>query len=134
MHNTLNNTLIIPDNTFDNTFYYCRTCNKKFNNYQNRWKHEKICKEKNKTSLTTISQCSIINNTTNITTNTLNNNITNNIVINSFGKENLSHLTKRDIIEMLEQGFNCDLEYISKVHQNPKIPQNHNIVISNLRS
>jgi len=35
---------------------------------------------------------------------------------------------------MLEKGFNCDLEYISKVHQNPKAPQNHNILISNLRS
>ncbi len=56
-----NNTL---DNTLDNTLklslinleieknildykYNCKKCNKKFNNYQNRWKHEKICKTTN---------------------------------------------------------------------------------------
>jgi len=66
--NTLDNTLydnndnIVKNNTLDNTLdntlydnkeiieknndlkYKCKKCNKNFNNYQNRWKHEKICK------------------------------------------------------------------------------------------
>ncbi len=51
-HNKLNNTPIIHDNTLDNTQiihckkYKCHTCKKTFNNFQNRWKHEKICKQK----------------------------------------------------------------------------------------
>ena len=71
--NTSNNTLynnnenILRNNTLDNTLYdnkeiieknnnfryKCKKCNKIFNNYQNRWKHEKICKatEKNVDSL-----------------------------------------------------------------------------------
>ena len=137
-HNTLDNTSIIPDNTSDNTFYYCKCCKKKFNNYQNRWKHKKICKEKNTNNLTTINNnTNIISNniTTTTTNNTLNNtnNITNNITI-TIGKEDLSYLTIKDIVEMIKRGFCCELEYISKVHQNPDAPQNHNIIFSNLRS
>ena len=54
--NTLDNTINTLDNTLDNTIntldninkkYNCSKCNKIFNNYQNRWKHEKICKLKN---------------------------------------------------------------------------------------
>jgi len=33
--------------TQENKKYNCSKCNKLFNNYQNRWKHEKICKLKN---------------------------------------------------------------------------------------
>jgi hypothetical protein len=64
LDNTLNNTNdnIVKNNTLDNTLdntlydikeiieknndlkYKCKKCNKNFNNYQNRWKHEKICK------------------------------------------------------------------------------------------
>ena len=64
MDNTLynNNENILRNNTLDNTLdntlydnkeiieknndfrYKCKKCNKIFNNYQNRWKHEKICK------------------------------------------------------------------------------------------
>jgi hypothetical protein len=57
-----NNQIKVIKNTFDNTFdntlnddnqildknhdskYKCKKCNKNFKNYQNRWKHEKICK------------------------------------------------------------------------------------------
>jgi hypothetical protein len=64
LYNTLynNNKNILRNNTLDNTLdntlydnkeiieknndfrYKCKKCNKIFNNYQNRWKHEKICK------------------------------------------------------------------------------------------
>lgn len=62
-NNSIDNTSIIPDNTLiipDNTSiistlseietvktYNCLYCNREFNNYQNRWKHHKICKTKN---------------------------------------------------------------------------------------
>ena len=53
-----NNTLIIQNNVPNNTSiitnnsslnpkkYNCCSCNKEFNNFQNRWKHQKICKTK----------------------------------------------------------------------------------------
>jgi prophage antirepressor-like protein len=51
--NTSNNTNNIITNTSNNTNniitnkrYYCTKCNRDFINYQNRWKHEKICKQK----------------------------------------------------------------------------------------
>lgn len=52
-HDNTNNTKSIIDNTFNNTLhdnlslqskYKCTNCDKSFNNYQNRWKHKKICK------------------------------------------------------------------------------------------
>ncbi len=61
-NNTLNNTLYDQNNTNMNnknykkkdenesktiSKYRCKKCNKEFNNYQNRWKHEKICKNDN---------------------------------------------------------------------------------------
>jgi hypothetical protein len=49
INNTLDNTNANIDNTLDNTIkkYNCSKCNKLFNNYQNRWKHQKVCKFKN---------------------------------------------------------------------------------------
>ena len=49
-----NNTSIIPHNTLTESNnnlpkikkYNCSSCNKEFNNFQNRWKHQKICKVK----------------------------------------------------------------------------------------
>ena len=50
LDNTLDNTSIILDNTSikynQNKKYNCSNCNKLFNNYQNRWKHEKLCNNK----------------------------------------------------------------------------------------
>ena len=129
--------------TLKNT-YNCDYCNKIFNDKSNKYKHHKICKFKN----------NIINNTTNNTTNNNNNNNTNinnninntninntninnnNIIIkiNNFGDEDLSHLTQKDITDMIKSGFGCVFDYIDKVHLNPNKPENHNIMLTNLRS
>jgi hypothetical protein len=64
-HKKDDNTYIIPDNTYiipDNTLslidkksletkYECDNCNRYFNNYQNRWKHIKKCKNRNNSDL-----------------------------------------------------------------------------------
>lgn len=50
--NTLDNTLCnISNNTKPNKQYLCSKCKKSFNNYQNRWKHEKICENNKPDSL-----------------------------------------------------------------------------------
>ena len=116
----------------------CKYCSVSYKYTSSRYRHEKICKKKNTNSLTIINNNTNINsnNITTTTNNTLNNNnnITNNITINTFSKEDLSYLTTKDIVGMIKRGYCCELEYISKVHQNPDAPQNHNIILSNLRS
>lgn len=78
--NPSDNTLIIPDNTSiisNNSInsdkiveikqYKCKTCERQFNHFQNRWKHQKICKNKNQEIIVKENTTNIqnINNTTN---------------------------------------------------------------------
>ena len=88
-HNTIDNTIYDKqiilnkyntlDNTLDNTLeskltkleieknidykYFCKKCNKKFNNYQNRWKHEKICKSSSENFDTLLKKNTLLENT-----------------------------------------------------------------------
>lgn len=74
-----------------------------------------------------------INITNNITNNkTINNNLT--ININSFGEEDLSHITNKDYRKFLNSYFPGLINYIEKVHFDENKPENHNICITNLRS
>ena len=119
--------------------YNCDYCNKIFNDKSNKYKHHKICKFKNNIINNTTNNNITNNNTTN--NNNINNNNSNNITnnnitikINNFGDEDLSHLTQKDITNMIKSGFGCVFDYIDKVHLNPSKPENHNIMLTNLRS
>jgi hypothetical protein len=69
----------------------------------------------------------------NITNNKI---INNNLIvnINSFGKENLSHITLADYKKFLGGFFSGFIKFIEKVHFDENMPENHNISISNLKS
>jgi hypothetical protein len=69
-----------------------------------------------------------INNNNNITSNNLN------ININSFGKEDLSHITTEDYKKFLSGFFPGFIKFIEKIHFDKEMPSNHNICISNLKS
>ena len=122
----------------------CEFCNKIFASRFSKYKHKKkACKFKNNNIINNITNNNnnINNNTTNnnnINNNNItnNNNINNNIIIkiNNFGDEDLSHLTQKDITNMIKKGFCCVFDYIDKVHLNPKKPENHNIMLTNLKS
>jgi uncharacterized C2H2 Zn-finger protein len=76
---------------------------------------------------------SIKNQSNNITiNNTINNNLT--VNINSFGKEDLSHITLEDYKKYLNGFFKGFIEFIEKVHFDKNSPKNHNISITNLKS
>ena len=116
----------------------CKYCNKIFNHRSSKSRHEKLYHNNDNKN---IINNNITNNNNNITNNNTTNNInninnTNNIIIklNNFGNEDLSHLTQKDIINMIEQGFCCVFDYIDKVHLNPNKPENNNIMLTNLRS
>jgi hypothetical protein len=107
------NTLIIPTLNEIETgkTYKCKHCNREFNNYQNRWKHHKICKNKNQEIIekndlinksNIIENNGTINNTNNGTINNTNN-ITNNITINNYGKEDTSYVSEKFMLNIIRR-------------------------------
>ena len=65
------------------------------------------------------------------------NNINNNnlfVNINSFGKENLSHITEKDYKKYMSGFFPGFINFIEKIHFDINMPENHNIYITNLKS
>ena len=74
-----------------------------------------------------------ITNINNITNNKITNNNLN-ININSFGKEDLSHITTEDYKRFLTGFFPGFIKFIEKIHFDKEMPANHNIYISNLKS
>jgi hypothetical protein len=84
-----------------------------------------------------LSHVTETNNNINVTENSHNNttnNITNNINIYNAGKEDLSHLSKEDIIKICTSGTYYPLVAVETIHCNKKYPQFQNFLISNLRS
>jgi hypothetical protein len=75
-----------------------------------------------------------INNTQNNTQNNTSNTQNNTITMNPFGKEDLSHIKIEDYLKFLNTFFPGFVGYVNKVHFDENMPQNHNILISNLRS
>ena len=78
------------------------------------------------------------NNNINVTENSNNtnttNNITNNINIYSVGKEDLSLLSKEDVIKLCTSGTYYPIVAAEILHCNDKYPEYQNILISNLRA
>jgi hypothetical protein len=75
----------------------------------------------------------VINNTTNTTNNTNNGTINNNIIINSFGSEDTSYITNKQIIKALKMCKEFPLEMIKITHFNKDKPENHNIYKPNFK-
>ena len=139
--------------------YECRFCENIYKHRQTRFTHEKMCKlsyeiktnkkefenhflileNKNKQIEELLNQL-IIAKSSNIIINNnhYDNSITNNlditININPFGQEDLSHLTQEDKKSIIQSGHQCILKYIDKVHLNDSKPENHNLLITNIRS
>jgi hypothetical protein len=65
---------------------------------------------------------------------TINNTQNNLIMINSFGKEDLSHIDIKDYNKYLNGFFPGFIKFIEKIHFDEKAPENHNLCITNLRS
>ena len=96
--------------------YKCEKCNKKFTKQSNLKRHiEKYCK---------ISTMNI----TNINTY---NNININININNFGNENISKLTKAEILECINRCYSSIPELFKKIHID--IPENRNLYLSSMK-
>jgi hypothetical protein len=130
----------------------CNFCNRIFNNRQNKWKHEKICKNNNNNSELEIKKIELEkikeekeilklkiklqnNNSTSNTTNNNNgtiNNITNNIKIKFCG-ENINRIRKSDKKAILDCGYLSIIKLIEVMHLNKDYPEFQNIKIHNLK-
>ena len=121
----------------------CKFCNKGFKTKYNRKNHEIKCNEvQSQTLLEENEKLKLIikelesnkteqpMNVTNIN----NGNITNNtIIINNLGNEDISHITKNQMIKLLRMNKECPVELVKLIHFNTDKPENHNIYKPNFK-
>jgi len=89
----------------------------------------KKCKNANK-NIININNGSITNNNNN----NMNLILNNNVHVNSFGREDLSHITEEKYKKYIKDLFPGILNFIKDVHFSPDKPENHNICIPKLNS
>jgi len=75
------------------------------------------------------SSSTLVNNGT-INNGTINNNT---IIINNLGSEDISHITKSQMLRLLKMNKECPVELIKLVHFNKDKPKNHNIYKPNFK-
>ena len=134
--------------------FNCKYCDSFFTKRQNKWRHEKTCKEKHLYSLEEVNtimkdrdiiidelrkQIELLlqnrGNTTHTTNNTNNYTQNNYIVINAFGNENLKYITKNDINKLIAGSPMSSIPNLLKqIHFNPDHRENHNIKIPNKKN
>ena len=87
------------------------------------------CRIKNKLQIKKYEDSpNVVNNgTINITNNTQN------IIINNLGNEDISHITKNQMIRLLRMNKECPVEMIKMIHFNADKPENHNIYKPNFK-
>ena len=147
--NVMENTQNVMDCV--NDVLTCKYCKKKFTARQNRWSHEKICKNKNQiielktnqpladqhigTVQTINNGVMNTNNTENINNGTINKIINKTTNIIKFGSEDIvSILNMKQIMNILNSRVLALEESIKTVHFNENMPEYQNIRINNLRS
>jgi hypothetical protein len=135
-----------PNGVLVPTVNNCKFCKKSFNNRQNKYRHEKICKSKDnkidllekeiielKNMITTTNNSKIVNKNTNNTNNINHGTINNNtFIINKIGEESISKLKFKDIKNIFREQKNCLYHAIKYVNFNDKIPENHSFYNSSL--
>jgi len=119
----------------------CRFCFKYFTTKSNLSRHIGNCKAKQDYRSKLEKQ--LEEKHAKVSVQTINNNITNNITqnnnitIRAFGKENMDYITREVVLKLCRKA-NLRNEIIPRLvrqlHCNPKHPENHNIVVTNLRA
>jgi hypothetical protein len=109
---------------------------KKFEEQQKNNEEQQKNNEELKKKVEELSHLTEINKNITVNDNSTNNNTTNNNVYNIFsvGKEDLSRLSKEEIIKICTSGTYYPLVAAEIIHCNEKYPEFQNMLISNLRS
>ena len=122
----------------------CKHCHSAFKNKYIRKTHENRCADmigklvdKKIAEMGLVKsegQVLVTQNVNNNVTNINNGNITNNtIIINNLGNEDISHITKNQMIKLLRMNKECPVEMIKMIHFNKDKPENHNIYKPNFK-
>ena len=132
-----------PINNEADTTKQCRYCKKIFSHYNNKWRHEKKCKEdkffklqeeynklKKEKNIKPVNNNNI--NNQNINNGSINNGTINNIVINQVGSEKIESLPFNDILKILSAGNNMPITCIKNLNFNKDLPENHSFCATTL--
>jgi hypothetical protein len=122
----------------------CKHCHSAFKNKYIRKTHENKCADmigklvdKKIAEMGLVKpdgQVLVTQNVSNNVTNINNGNITNNtIIINNLGNEDISHITRNQMIRLLKMNKECPVEMIKMIHFNTEKPENHNIYKPNFK-
>jgi len=136
---------VIQDGVIKKDNSVCKYCNKKLVDRTSRWKHEQICKIKDKKNLENINKkvLDINNNTLKNSNLSINAGIINDnkqITINNFGNDNLDYITdkfKNNLMKhfLFEEEFTEPIpKLIQNINFNEKHKENNNVKITNMRS
>jgi hypothetical protein len=120
---------------------FCNHCCKEFNSYASKRRHElHYCNDTLNTNSETIKQLKkekkqlykqIEKLIDKVGDTTINNNQTNNIQLNSYGKEDLSHISETLMNKLLKAPYGMIPKLIEEVHFNNNKPENKNIALTN---
>ena len=141
--------------------HFCKYCEKVYSTSSNLNKHYKKCKEKIKTDQANhymqelvkllnekddkISkydqeleeknkQINELIQKAGISNSTITQNIQNNIKLLAYNKTDISDLTEKDFIRCFNHNNMCVPHLLKRIHFNKKKPENHNVLLSNLKS
>jgi len=113
-----------------NDYEHANNSNKKLN--EEETVKEVIENEKKETHQNTIINNNTTNNNININNNVNVNNV--NILVNNFGKEDISHLTKKDFINYINKMYDGLTKLIEDCHFSDKNKNNFNVYLTSMRN
>lgn len=129
--------------------YICVFCNETYSSKSNLNKHLIKCKDNNLLNISKkkeefyLDQIDnmkhqinhLIKNSGTKTTyyNQINQSFQQNININSYGNENLNYITGKDVESLISDPRTCIPKFIELLHYNEGHPENHNIILDNIK-
>ena len=138
--------------------HYCKYCEKIYSTSSNLSKHLKKCDEKKKTDEANLHMKELVKllneqkqefqnelekkndqikeliKKAGISNSTITQNIQNNIKLLAYDKTDISDLTEKDFIRCFNHNNMCVPHLLKRIHFNRKKPENHNVLLSNLKS
>jgi len=138
--------------------YICKYCENNYSTSSNLTRHYKTCNEKKKTDEANLHMEELVRllneqkqefknelekkddlikeliKKAGITNSTITQNIQNNIKLLAYDKTDISDLTEKDFIRCFNHNNMCVPHLLKRIHFNKKKPENHNVLLSNLKS
>jgi hypothetical protein len=114
----------------------CKGCNKTFYDSSNRKKHETKCLADQKYKLleAKVHELELMLKSGVNPLSIEKHNNANNFVINKYGCEDISHITRKDMITVFRKCFSSVPHFIKLKHFNKETPQNCNMYIADIKS